>query len=375
MNIFFFLFTSVLLATHAYLFWSLKRILGGGRWQWLFILFCLAVVALRFGRSWFLDNPKWLVVLDVFNYWLAFLIVASVCLFAADLLRIFAWLFDKLAGTSLGYWLASARSGRYVLVLCLLAFAYSLYEARAIRIRHVVIASDLLPPGRDQVRIAVLADIHLDRLIQAGNLEKMAALANAQKPDLVALVGDIIDGDMDQSLEEAAIFRAMHGPEGKFVVFGNHEVYSGLAQAARFFDNAGLILLRGESVETAGIVVAGVDDPAVKDCRDSAAVLAGTDQSKFVLLLSHRPDIPEAALGCFDLQLSGHTHGGQIFPGILFVRTIFYPYPQGLSSLAVPDRRNRKQSKLYLSNGTGFWGPPARLGAPPEIAVIDIVRH
>lgn len=158
---------------------------------------------------------------------------------------------------------------------------------------------------------------------------------------------------------------------GKFGVTGNHEFYAGLPQALGCSEKAGLRMLRGEALSVEGLInIAGVDDPAGRYFGQSEAVqesdlLSSLSSDRFTLFLKHRPVISKESLGLFDLQLSGHTHKGQIFPFSLLTG-LYYPVDSGLAVLA-------KGSHLYVSRGAGTWGPPIRFLSPPEVTVIDLL--
>jgi hypothetical protein len=160
---------------------------------------------------------------------------------------------------------------------------------------------------------------------------------------------------------------------GKFAVTGNHEYYAGLSQPLDFTQRAGFTVLRGE-VQTLpiGIHIAGVDDPignryGLNKNITEKELLSNPDREGFTILLKHRPVVDQDAAGLFDLQLSGHVHKGQIFPFNLLTY-IHYPVRAGHNSLA-------SGSSIYVSRGTGTWGPPVRFLAPPEVTVIDLINE
>jgi predicted MPP superfamily phosphohydrolase len=160
---------------------------------------------------------------------------------------------------------------------------------------------------------------------------------------------------------------------GKFAVTGNHEFYAGLDQAVRFTEEAGFTMLRGEARPVAGFMtIAGVDDPTGKRFGlfrgpEEGALLKGVARGRFTILLKHEPVIAKDATGLFDLQLSGHTHKGQIFPFNYIVK-IFYPHDAGLVHLP-------QHAFLYVSRGSGTWGPPIRFLSPPEVTIIKLVHE
>jgi hypothetical protein len=167
------------------------------------------------------------------------------------------------------------------------------------------------------------------------------------------------------------LFREIKTPLGKYAVTGNHELYAGLDRSLDFTKKAGFRVLRGESASVEGLItIAGVDDPVVRGYSRSRDVpekelLSGVPRDRFTLFLKHRPEVERSAVGLFDLQLSGHAHKGQIFPFSLIHRFI-YDHLAGLYDLA-------SGSRIYVSRGSGTWGPPIRFLAPPEVTVIDLV--
>lgn len=168
-----------------------------------------------------------------------------------------------------------------------------------------------------------------------------------------------------------ALLRDIRPRLGKFAITGNHEFYAGISEAIAFIQDAGFVMLRGEGLNVAGVInIAGVDDPAgsryglASEAAENIA-LSKLSGKYFTLLLKHQPVLNGAASGSFDLQLSGHTHGGQIFPFNL-VTSRFFRYHRGYFNLP-------NHARLYVSRGTGTWGPPIRFLSPPEITVIDLV--
>lgn len=240
------------------------------------------------------------------------------------------------------------------------------YEAQNIQIEQVTITTPKLASG--QITIAQISDLHLGLLIGDRFLDRVVAKLGEIKPDIIVATGDIVDGQGDRLNSLARHFHAYRPPHGAYAVTGNHETYVGLEHSLRFLRNAGFTVLRAESVKTAGIVLAGVDErprgnaPDQEFRGDVRQALASVSREEFVLLLKHRPIIDGDTP--FDLQLSGHTHGGQIFP-FSYPTRLINGVPTGLILLG--DGR-----QLYVSRGVGTWGPPIRLFAQPEITVITI---
>jgi hypothetical protein len=181
-----------------------------------------------------------------------------------------------------------------------------------------------------------------------------------------------VDGELDGVEGLAEILRGIPAPRGKIAVLGNHEYYAGIDRSIAFTRKSGFTLLRDESATIDDAVrIAGVDDPAGARYgraggTSEAALLGNRPDGRFTLLLKHRPKLDPATGGNFDLQLSGHTHHGQLFPFRLLTR-LAYPLLGG-------DHPVPGGGILHVSRGTGTWGPPMRFLAPPEITVVDIVR-
>ncbi|XVV01932.1 metallophosphoesterase [Actinosynnema sp. CA-248983] len=220
-------------------------------------------------------------------------------------------------------------------------------------------------------RIAVVSDIHLGPLLGRGHTERLVRMINEQQPDLVAIVGDLVDGTVEQLGEAAAPLRDLVSTHGAYFVTGNHEYYSGFEPWLAELDRLEVHPLRNERVriERAGasFELAGVNDvtgATFQDGPDFARALDGRDPASPVVLLAHQPvQAHQAAKHGVDLQLSGHTHGGQMFPFHLAVG-LQQPVRSGLEVV--------DGVQVYTTNGAGFWGPPVRVGAPPDISLVEL---
>ncbi|MGO9444855.1 MAG: metallophosphoesterase [Thiobacillaceae bacterium] len=237
------------------------------------------------------------------------------------------------------------------------------YSARHPRVERLTVRSQKLPSGRS-LRIVQLSDVHLGLLIGSLRLDHILQQVNALQPDVLVSTGDLVDAEAHHLDGLSSRLASLQPRYGKIAVTGNHERYAGLEQALNFHIRSGFKLLRGEAMDvTEAITFVGVDDPAASISKtQEAQVLAGVPQDRFVVLLKHQPVIEP--LSRFDLQLSGHTHNGQIFPFRLLVRMV-YPMVQG--RFVLPNG-----SQLYVSRGTGTWGPPLRILSPPEITLIEL---
>jgi predicted MPP superfamily phosphohydrolase len=254
---------------------------------------------------------------------------------------------------------------RTVGLLALAALGYGFVEARRIRIEEISITTPKLASGR--VTIAQISDLHLGIMLGDHFLDRVIGRLREIKPDIVVATGDIVDGQGDDLEALARRFHSYKPPLGAYAVTGNHEYYAGLESALRFLRDAGFAVLRGESAKAGGIVLAGVDDPAALSSGQQAGpgaskALASAAANDFIVLLKHQPVVSSDPP--FDLQLSGHIHGGQIFPFVYLTR-LTYGVHTGLTELA-------GGRHLYVSRGTGTWGPPIRLFAAPEITLITI---
>ncbi len=249
---------------------------------------------------------------------------------------------------------------------------YSFFEASRIRSEHLRILTDKLPAATKRIRVALISDVHLGLMVRHREAAVIAELVRNAEPDLFVSAGDLVDGRINHLDGLAEIFREIRPPLGKYAVTGNHEFYAGIGPSLDFTRRAGFTVLRGEAVAAGNVLrIAGVDDPAGLAAgpapgRTEEELLGNGPSALFTLLLKHRPFLSPVARKADVLQLSGHTHNGQIFPFRLLVR-IWYPL---LSGLYVPGGGGA----LYTSRGTGTWGPPMRFLSPPEVTIIDIER-
>jgi len=227
------------------------------------------------------------------------------------------------------------------------------------------------PQALDGYRIAQISDIHIGPTLGRRFARALTDRVNLLEADLVAVTGDLVDGQRARLEEEVAPFGELRARDGVFFVTGNHDFYSGVDDWAEYIAGLGMRVLRNEHLcierGSAGFVLAGVDDHRAgmlsgQGGEDLALALEGVPDERAVVLLAHDPStFKRAHARGIDLQLSGHTHGGQIWPFHWLVR-LAIPFVAG--------RYTRGDAELYVSRGTGFWGPPMRLGSPAEITEI-----
>jgi len=260
------------------------------------------------------------------------------------------------------------RIAQLVLVVTTSCGALAMVGANGLQVETVRLQTDKALPGGEALRVVQISDWHLGLLTRRADVERTLRLVRDLKPDLLLITGDLIDARSLLWNEYADMLQALRPRYGKYLVTGNHEVYVGLDAVERFARQAGLTLLRNRAVMIAGtLALLGVDDPAAggRDF-DEIRLRRSADAQSYRILLKHRPQLlADEDQTAVDLQLSGHAHRGQIFPFGL-VTGLRYPFQDGLSLHA-------GGMWLYASRGTGCWGPPMRLGSPPEITLLEII--
>ena len=264
------------------------------------------------------------------------------------------------------------RQLRGVLALTAIIVLYGLYAATQWETPRIEIRTPLVA---EDTRIVLVSDTHFGVMTRQARVERLVDFVDELKPDLVLLAGDQINDHPEWLEPKAAAVARLSPPLGVFGVLGNHEFYVGLQTSRAFHDLAGIHLLRNETLilPDTNIQLIGIDDPTWGR-RDREFLIHHLDQlapellpDHFQILLTHRPwawDEKAAPLG-IHLMLAGHTHGGQIFPFHWFVR-MQHKYLAG--------HFQQGDSHLYVSTGAGTWGPPLRVGARPEVVVIDLIR-
>jgi len=307
--------------------------------------------------------------------------VPSLRRFGYGVLAVFSALFVVgIAGdfVRLAYWLiARAPLNARLVSLAVLGTAgalsvIGLLQARCPGVKRVAVAIDDLPGELDGYTIVQWSDVHVGPTIQRRFVESLVERTNALQADAVVITGDLVDGAVDALRRHVEPLRDLKTRDGVYFVTGNHEYYwhagdwvKELAQHdVEFLKNQHRVIARGD----AKLVIAGVTDPAGRYTHkpDAYAALAGAPRDAVKILLSHRPQTAAIAsrLGVH-LQLSGHTHGGQFFPFNLLIH-FFQPVVAGLHRAGA--------MWLYVSRGTGYWGPPSRLGVRGEITLLELKR-
>jgi len=266
--------------------------------------------------------------------------------------------------------LSSIALGLSVLFSFILV-VYGYFDAREIRTKKLEIVTGHHLPNNGKIRIVQISDVHVGIVIKEKRLQALVDKISEAKPDILVSTGDLLDGELNNVMTLTELLEQVKPPFGKYAVTGNHEYFAGIDKSLAFTRQAGFAILRDEVKEVAGINIAGIDDiTGRKPIFDRenlrvARTMPATGNDKFTVLLKHQPVVNPA--DNFNLQLSGHTHGGQIFPfGLITGR--FFENNYGYFEL-------EKKKLLYVSRGVGTWGPPVRIFAPPEITIIDLIGN
>lgn len=332
----------------------------GVGWIALGVLFAsipVGFAASRLRRRGLADAIQW-----VSFTWIGAFGVLLTALVATDLLRL-----------ALGF--SHQTQAAFVGALVAPALAWGVWRARNPVLERRRIPIRNLPAGMDGLRIVQISDIHIGPTLGRSFLERVVARVNALTPDIVALTGDLVDGFVPTLEHSVAPVAELKAPLGVYYVTGNHEMYYGAGAWEAEVARLGLTVLHNEHrvLERGGskLVLAGITDHdgehfSPSHASDPARAFSGAPEGVPRVLLAHQPrSAPKAAPFNVDLQLSGHTHGGQIFPFMFLVR-LQQPIIRGLRKVA--------GVLVYAHRGTGYWGPPIRLGASPEIAELTLVR-
>jgi len=336
-----------------------------------FVLMVLTPILVRLAEHNGLDPLARLLGFGGYS-WMGFAFLFFSLALIFDLYRLIIWLssfwFDLSALT------ISPRTRFFLPGIAALVIAvFGFFSAQNVRLETLTIATEKLPAQVNRLRLAFISDVHLGLMVSQERLARILAVVNQASPDMLISLGDLVDGQLNHVEDSMELLAKQDFPMGKYAVLGNHEYFVGLSNSMALISQAGFTLLRDEITSVAGgLILVGVDDPIGRRLElasplDEASLLMPLPRDQFILLLKHQPYVNDKSRGLFDLQISGHTHGGQIFPFYLLTR-LFFTYARGLSDLGWA-------SSVYVSRGSGTWGPPIRFLAPPEVTVIDLVRQ
>jgi predicted MPP superfamily phosphohydrolase len=378
MWLFLVIFLSLYCALHVYILLKAKAAFRLGkktvRLTGLFFLFMVASpIIVRVCENSGLDD------FAIFLSYIGFIWMGATFYFlwpslTTDIYRLIIFILKKVSSRRLKALTLSARAAFVIPVIASAALtSCAYYEALDVQSEHLTVTTEKLPPGIDRLRIAQISDVHVGLMIRDYRLGLILQKVKEAEPDILVSTGDLLDGQLDGVSRFSRYFREIEPKFGKYAVLGNHEYIAGIDRAMEFTNDCGFMLLRGSGVViNDAIALVGVDDPAKgrlngEKLAPEKVLLERFPRTLFTILLKHRPDVEPKSVGLFDLQLSGHTHGGQIFP--FSIATYLYYGGNHTGMLMLQDGSIR-----YVSRGAGTAGPPLRLLAPPEVTIIDIVR-
>ena len=360
---------------HLYFFLKTKAAFTLPRWtSFLLAAFLLVMVAAPFlvrisERS---GYDQLAIFLAYFGYtWMGIVFLFVAASLAVDGYRIIVWVSGVLLRKKLLLRINPKPAFYIPLIFSLVISVVGTFEAWDIRIEKITLASEKIPAALSGLRVVQISDVHLGLIVRHKRLGKILEAVQKANPDILVSTGDLVDGQINKLEGLAEMLQSIKPRYGKYAVTGNHEFYAGLQDSLAFTQKAGFTVLRnkGKSV-TDYLNIAGVDDRTSRYFKKSPGIsekdmLKRLDRKKFILLLKHRPEIDQESLGLFDLQLSGHTHKGQIFP-FNIITLLYFPIHWGILNPV-------DHCFLYVSRGSGTWGPPIRFLSPPEVTLIELV--
>lgn len=330
----------------------------------LFLLFIAPIAARMLESAGFEKLPELLSPVGYLWMGLLFLFVTAAA--AVDIINAILYLAKSRSRA-----LSPASQLLIAAIYTLVTGIYGWHEAKDIRSEKITLRSAKIPAAIGRIRIVQLSDVHVGQIVSVERVKAILDKVRSASPDIIVATGDLVDGHQRHLTGIDTLFAAINPQLGKYAIMGNHEYYAGATESVNFMKKSGFIPLINENVKIGNFLfITGADDTARK--ADNSAnqlverkLLDVAGEKSFRILLKHRPVVAEASKGRFDLQLSGHVHKGQIFPFNLLTWMSF-PVKAGLTRLD-------KGEYLYVSRGTGVWGPPIRFLAPPEITIIDLL--
>ena len=377
MGLFFITFFLVYGGLHLYVFLKAWQAF---RFQWgvgsfvglIFIVMIVSPIAVRF-----LEKGGHEVAARFTAYsgycWLGFIFFFVTISISFDVLRLLSYMASIVSKMDFSSFISAYRFFFFVtLIGSILLVFYGYREAGNVRIETLRIQTNKIPRETGKIIIAQISDVHLGLIVGKEHLKQIVELVRKTNPDILVSTGDLVDGDIDTLDGLVNMLKSIEPRYGKYAVTGNHEFYAGIDNSLDFIKKTGFMVLRGEGIVAHGVVnIAGVDDPAgkpfpYKDVSEKV-LLSSLPRHLFTVLLKHRPVVDKDALGLFDLQLSGHTHKGQIYP-FRYLTRLAFPLYTGYHELP-------GNTHLYVSRGSGTWGPPIRFLTPPEVTIIELVPN
>jgi len=347
---------------------------GSGMRGIFLILMLLLILAYPLGRflERALDYRISEMLIKVGSYYLGVMVYAFFSVLIIDIVRLANSIFHFFPTT---WRLPDSQTGLIIFggAVCLVFFVTfsGILNARYLRTRNLQLNIEKAAHSPDRLRIVMVSDIHLGTIIHNSRLQRIVERINGQKPDVILLVGDVFDEDVTSLMEQniALVLKRLNSRYGVFAVPGNHEYYSGIDSAISYLKQSNITVLRDSVAKVANsFYLVGRDDRTLNQFggkrKSLAELLQGVDRTYPIILMDHQPfHLEEAEKYGVDLQLSGHTHHGQLFPFNLITNRVYelsWGYEQ------------RGKTHYYVSCGVGTWGPPVRLGNVPEVVTIDL---
>jgi len=351
-TIFFSIFFSIYLAMHFYVFWRMSSLLSFGRgWQFYTVMLVLALsfpVTSIIER--FVDGQVCRLIYTLAATWLGALFLMFCLLIVYEIVALFVKINPAIAGIA-------------VISLTLILVVYGILNATSLRVNEI----DIPVPGLgNETTIVQLSDIHIGTIHNSDYLARVVEKTNSLNPDIVLITGDFVDGTGRIDNHSVAPLKDLKARV--FFTTGNHETYEGIGFVTGLLDRVGVKILRNETVDYKGLQIIGIDNPgdSVKD-ENPALRSIKVDKERPSILMFHPPlGFDDAVNAGVTLQLSGHIHRGQIMPFNLLTH-LFYRHVYGLYE--------KEGTYLYVSPGTGTWGPPMRIGSRNEITLIRLLKE
>ena len=359
------IFSLIYGGAHLYVYWRLVHPLKLTGWPVWTARIGLLVLFLSFPVIHFVFRRENGTVLGIANFvssvWMGMIVYLVLATFAYDVARVFAW-----GALPVGRMMTTVVAG-----LAAAITVYGFIEAHWISVTNLPVRMPGLPAHLEGFRIAQISDVHMGRIVRGSRLERIVNRINALQPDLIVITGDLVDAEPSHMEDMIPALRRLQSRFGVFAVTGNHEFFAGVARTQSYLDRAGVTLLRNRWVTVAGdLQLIGRDDVIAARLTGEPVptwgeILRGLDRTKPAILLYHTPVTTLAELEAhgIQLQLSGHTHQGQLWPFNFIVKCL-YRTPYGLFTDG--------KATIYVNRGIGTWGPPLRVLARPEITLVTL---
>ncbi len=375
--IFFTIFFSVYFAANYYIFIRGWQALPQGYllkylYEFLFVLFSISFVIGRFADRISHSELNHLFIW-IGSFWLAALIYFFLIILLVDIVKLTNYGFHFLPSqNTLEYGKIKIITFLFSIIIVCFLLTIGFINANNTRITRIEIQTEKNLKNKEKVKIVAVTDIHLGTLIAQKRLKKLTELVNKENPDIILLAGDILDEVQTPIYNEniGAPLKNLKASMGIYAINGNHEYIGGINRAVKYIESLDIKLLRDTSVEVNEMFeIIGREDRDMqrftgKQRKTKEELIKNLDKSKFLILMDHQPyDLQKTADLNIDLQISGHTHHGQLWP-INYITDAVYELSYGYLT--------KGKTHFYVSSGFGTWGPPVRIGTIPEIVVITI---